>query len=374
VVEYPTANEEQKHMRTIVTTVGTSLLTNRNRPWEGWTRGQTFPTTDVVDQWLAGANPIEASAELHTWHRLGLFDPDGRGQVQVTLVHSHTDEGNYCGERLKAAALRQGIQAKVCRVDGLSYTDGASFNRALGRLARVVADEIKSGRARGTVELAATGGFKAEIAVANLVCAVLDTPVHYIYQEFGEIVTIEPLPVTLRPDWLTSGAGAHLLKLFSASADQVVPATQVVGLLKADERLRTLVVNETIDGQELCELTLLGEVAAKLLESPPSQWPPPTDLPPSAKNRLESAAHHRPRGWERVIKTLADSLYVTQIRYDRGATGGRTALRAAPDNESDLLYTLHDGTCSLGLRVSTTATTSTQRQLVQALLRRELGG
>jgi hypothetical protein len=214
------------------------------------------------------------------------------------------------------------------------------------------------------VELAATGGFKAEIAIANLVGALSDTSVHYIYEQFTSLITIDPIPVTLRPDWIGSGAGRKLLEAFE-SANDMIPVSTIDSLLKQDERLLTLV---EVDGGDAA-LNLLGEMALRLLETPHETWPPATDIAPEDKKRLDSAAHHRPRGWEHIVDTIASSRYVTSIRYEGSVAGG--CLKEASDNESDLIHRI-EGSPALTLRISTTATTGGQRRLVQQLLRKQL--
>ena len=56
--------------RLLITTVGTSLLTNRDRPWD-WShyRNDPLPPITEVDAWLATADPVKASAETNTLHR-----------------------------------------------------------------------------------------------------------------------------------------------------------------------------------------------------------------------------------------------------------------------------------------------------------------
>lgn len=350
--------------RTVLTTVGTSLLTNPDQPWSGWRHRHPLPDGDAVDGWLQRADPIKASAETHTWYRLGLYDAHDRDSIQLVLIHSDTTDGRFCAERLVAAALAKGMKARRRQVDGLDYSDGQKFNRGLRQLARVIGEEIKRGRAAGIVELAATGGFKAEIAIANLVGAISETPVHYIYQEFSSVVTIEPIPVALHAEWITSGAGQKLLQA-SENADDVIPTSRIASLFKQDERLLTLL---DVDGDDAA-LSLLGELARRLLQAPCENWPPPSDIPPSDKIRLTAVPHNRPTGWEQILETLAACRYVTSIRYEGAAAGG--FLREAPDNESDVIHQIQ-GTPPLTLRISTTATTSGQRRLVQQLLRKEL--
>jgi putative CRISPR-associated protein (TIGR02619 family) len=216
-----------------------------------------------VEKWLRQAELVKASAETHTWYRLGLFDADDRNNIEVVLIHSQTDDGRFCAERLVSLAQHKGLNARSRQVDGLAYLDGPKFNRGLRQLARVVGEEIKRGQASGTVELAATGGFKAEIAITNLVGAVSDTPVHYIYEQFTSLITIEPIPVTLQADWISRGAGRKLLEAFE-SANDVVPLSDIESLLKQDERLLSLL---EID-EEYAALNLLGEIAVRLIATP----------------------------------------------------------------------------------------------------------
>ena len=72
--------------RLLITTVGTSLLTNRDdRPWAGWNRwtAEAFPDPREVDAWLTGADPTKATAETNTLQAIGIQDLD-----HVLLLHS----------------------------------------------------------------------------------------------------------------------------------------------------------------------------------------------------------------------------------------------------------------------------------------------
>lgn len=297
----------------------------------GWRPAHPLPGAEAVDAWLRSADAIQASAETHTWHRLGLLDAENGGRVVVVLVHSQTAEGRFCAERLAAFAQSHGLQARCRQVDELDYADGPRFNRGLRQLMRVLSEEIRRGQSSGVVELAATGGFTAEIAIANLVGALSDTPVHYVYQEFGSVVTIEPIPVTLRADWIAQGPGRKLLEEFQ-NPDNIVPRSRIESVLKQDERLLMLV---DLDGDDAA-LNLLGELARRLLEAPVVPWPEPTDVPPASKIHLSDAPHARPQGYQTIVDRLAASRYVTAIRYEGSASGGW--LKEAADNESDLIH------------------------------------
>ncbi len=347
-------------MRTVITTVGTSLLTNRDgRPWGGWRMGQPLPEADSIRQWLPTADPIRASAEIHTWHKLGLFAEPQR--ERVITVHSQTPDGAFCAARLVEYATSKGVQAESRQIAELTYADAATFNRGLGRMVRLLAEAIREGRRSGEVAIAATGGFKAEIAIANLVGALLGAPVYYIYEQFEQLIKLEPLPVALEPEWLRQGAGGTLLQRMSEEG--CVPRETVSGLIKADGRLDLLLEAAEEEGRELVALNVLGELAAQLLQSPASQWPTTCGDEPAGKIQLEGAGHHRPSGWREAVDRLARSQFVVRIRYDRTA-GIQAGIRPAADNPSDLYAVLKGDDAVLSLRVETTAENAGQRRLV----------
>ncbi len=358
----------EKIMRTIITTVGTSLLTNSrdDRPWAGWRFGEKFPEPTGVLPWLTTAPPERASAEIHTWAKLGILtEPNGE---KVLLVHSHTPDGQYCAERLKEYARQNKLQAESRQVHELNYTDADTFNRGLGQLVRVLAEEIRSGHTSGEVAIAATGGFKAEIAIANLIGALLGAPVYYIYEQFKQLIKLEPLPISLAPDWLREGSGKALLRKIAGG--ECLPRSEVAGLLKADGRLEMLLESAEEGGKEIVCGNLLGEIAAQLLEAPGVDWPPSCDTSPEKKIKLQES-HHRPHGWEQVVNRLARSAFVRLVYYDKSA-GSQKGIRLAKENEADLQVVITGEGPPLGLRVETTAESLEQRRLVFDHLRQQL--
>lgn len=353
-------------MRTIITTVGTSLLTNRDgRPWSK----EPLPDPGEVAAWLKTADPCHASAELHTWFRLGLFKQPASERVR--LIHSHTPDGRFCAECLRDYAQHYGLDAALVDITELHYTDAANFNRGLRQLVHVLAEQIRAAThsPQDEVALAATGGFKAEIAVANLVGALLGAPVYYIYEQFQQLIKLEPLPIALQGDWLRQGPGEKLLQ--TLAADEIVPRQQVRSLLQADPRLELLLEAEEVGGQLHVAPNLLGEFAVQLFQTPPVGWPPECETPPMDKVQLEGAAHHRPTGWKETVHQIARNIYVQRIRYDAGA-GQRAGLFPSPDNDCDLYGVLNDGRYWLGLRIETTAENAEQRRRVLDYLRQQL--
>jgi putative CRISPR-associated protein (TIGR02619 family) len=289
----------------------------------------------------------------------------------VKLVHSQTPDGLFCAQCLNSFAAGKGISSHTVQVNELTYSDSATFNRGLGRMVRVLAEEIRSGRQAGEVSIAATGGFKAEIAVANLVGALLGVPVYYIYEQFKQLIRIEPVPIVLAPGWLKEGPGRALLEKISEKS--CLPSAEVSSLVKADGRLEMLVEMEEVEGREYVCANVLGELAAQVLASPNVDWPQPCDDEPEKKVILEGTEHHRPKGWEKVIKILSGSVYVKRINYEENANKSKNDLRPAPGSVSDILVSIFDGKDSLGLRVQTTAQSLEQRRQVFNLLKRKTG-
>lgn len=355
-------------MKTVITTVGTSLLTNRDdRPWAGWRSGNPFPEQDKITHWLIQADPRRISAETHTWYRLGILDsPD---KVQVILVHSQTLDGKFCAEQLQKYAEIRHLQADVRQIDGLTYADAITFNKGLVRLVRVLAEIIHANQKRGEVLLAATGGFKAEIAIANLVGILLQVPVYYIYEQFEQLIEIEPIPVTLKPDWLKESEREALLKKFTQN--DMLERSKIDSFLKKDGKLELLLESVEIDGVEMVSLNLLGELAARVLQAPSIDWPEACNILPHEKIKLQDIAHHRPKSWEKVVDLLARSGFVRLIRYEARA-GDKKGIYEVPNQETDLFVVINDGTYVLGLQIETTARNADQRRLVLNHLRQQV--
>jgi putative CRISPR-associated protein (TIGR02619 family) len=350
-------------MQTTITTIGTSLLANY-----GWRRGQALPDPVAADAWLRTTDLKGASAETHTWLKLGILDEPERHQL--LLVHTNTPDGRFCAERLDAWARGRGISCSLDEIVGLGAAGEARFNIGLAELARKLAQHAESGARSGGVAIAATGGFKAEIAIANLVGALLGAPVHYLYEAFERPVTLEPLPIALNPEALRSGAGAALLdKLAAAETGDGAPAlvrrAEIASIVRQDARLELYLETCEIDGEEHAGLNPIGVIARQLLNAPAAEWPPESDAVPESKSKL-SRDHHKPNGWEGIVARLARNPYVTSFRYEGGHRGAQSRIEPAQDSDTELVVLIADGGANppLGLRVSTAARTAAERDLV----------
>ena len=342
--------------RLLITTVGTSLLTNRdNRPWKGWNgrAGDPLPNASDVDQWLANADPGMASAETNTLQGINIQDAD-----RVCFLHSDTPEGRFCSERL------QHFYAARCReVEGRSLTAlGYSHVSFSQNGLRVLVDEAISAvrRARNNLlepVFCATGGFKAEIAFLNLMGALLAVEVYYIHEQFREIVRLPRLPLTWDADWVLQRRG-----FFEWIDEEPRRSAEVENRLQADPDLQPLVEHAS-DGTSY--LNAAGDLlfrAAKEI-GPRAAWPAAEPKPPAAKNGLSGISHHRPPGWQALVTRLCEIDCVCRVRYDQAAHGG-AAVKVIDGSGGSMAVRFGPAGNELPLRVETTARGDAQTKLV----------
>jgi putative CRISPR-associated protein (TIGR02619 family) len=352
--------------RVIVTTVGTSLLTNREdgRPWAGWKRGSPLPSSAIVNQWLASADPVKISAETNTLHNLSISNYDW-----LELLHSQTDEGLFCAQCLAS------YYAAICRkvalqpIDSLNYHHESFSQHGLKSLVAKVFDildkEVPNRPGSPEVIFAATGGFKAEIAFLNLIGALLNIEVYYIHEQFRELVRLPRLPLTWDTDYVTQNQDFFE---WIEEASEPRSAIEAENWLKGRPQLRSL-VEESGNHVYLNVAGSLLYKAAKSLQNnkPKAHWPPADSNPPQQKNGVSKVEHHRPNGWELAVNWLCSIDCVTRVIYDTNAYGG-SPVKVTDNGDITVRYT--DGNQHLPLLVSTTANTPDQSELVCEYIRR----
>lgn len=168
-------------MRTILTTVGTSLLKNACRD---------LGREHDLANYLRHTPPDKACAETNSLSRL-LKEDD-----RIVFLCSDTDDGKRCAETLRSFYSNQGYQAEVVPVPNLNYTESRFKMRGLRSLVATMIKQIQNERKAGReVLINATGGFKAETAYATLVGLLFNVPVYYIHEVFRDIIEMPPIPI-----------------------------------------------------------------------------------------------------------------------------------------------------------------------------------
>lgn len=168
-------------MRTIIATVGTSLLTNAERAGKG----------NDLQTYLRCTELEKASAETNSLSRL-LQAGD-----RIVFLHSQTEEGKRAADALATFYRNNGYPAELQEVADLQYRESRFKMRGLRALVATLIETIRNERKQGReVLINATGGFKAEIAYATLVGLLFNVPVYYIHEVFREIIELPPTPIS----------------------------------------------------------------------------------------------------------------------------------------------------------------------------------
>lgn len=246
-------------MQTILMTVGTSLLTNRDekleekRPWVG---EKTIGSQEVAIAWMNQKTNESLdwmehfSAETNTFWRL-----DPKHADELILLHSDTNEGLECAQAL-CAFFQQTWKQQIVQLHplpGVNYESEQSES-ALEKMASLLLQLIE--KANGTLTLAATGGFKAQTMIMGIIGQSQGIPVCYVHEKYRTLIYLPFL---------------HLGQLEPKEVASASP-------LPASSRKRS----EVIQVQE-------------------------------------SKKHHRPKTWKKVEKMLQNLPWVEFVRYDEKA-------------------------------------------------------
>lgn len=175
----------------------------------------------------------------------------------LILLVSDTEAGRNTGYVLKKyfegrddLNLQQ-VEFKV--IDKLQDATPIDFKiHGLRNLVRSIGDFIQR-FGRENIVIDATGGYKAQIAIAVLIGQALDIPVYYKHERFSEIIDFPPLPISLDYDIL--GRNSDILtdfergKLYAKSE-----------LDNFDEKLRVFLTEIEIDNKTVFELNAIGQL------------------------------------------------------------------------------------------------------------------
>lgn len=123
----------------------------------------------------------------------------------------------------------------------------------LRNLVRKVGEYIQRFGGADYIAIDATGGYKAQIAIAVIVGQALNIPVFYKHERFSEIIDFPPLPISF--DYEILAKNADLLTDFER--DKAFSHDE---LRDVDEKLRVLLAEVLVDGQSVYELSPIGQI------------------------------------------------------------------------------------------------------------------
>ena len=176
-------------------------------------------------------------------------------QVHLHLLHSDTHDGKAIAEVLQFYFKADGWQVTTHRVEGLRDDDPRAFRtHGLRNLAKIFGERVRETGA-DFCAINATGGYKAQIAIAVLMGQALDIPVYYKHERFDAIILFPPMPVALDFSLWQRASGMFMVL---SKANACEPWEQFKE--DWDARFEPLVNREEIDGEDYLELSATGQI------------------------------------------------------------------------------------------------------------------
>ncbi len=191
-------------LRVVVVTVGASLLSNYCAR-RGIQQASLLESGRAAEELVGYINSgsgadwlYRACAETNTLERI-LKQGDS-----IIFIHSETEEGRICAEALKAFYSGRGYWADTKVVKDLKYDERRFSIIGLHSLINMLIEIFESERRSGNdVVLAATGGFKAEMAYATVASLLYGVEVYYIHERFNDVISLPAIPIFFNPDiWI----------------------------------------------------------------------------------------------------------------------------------------------------------------------------
>jgi len=226
--------------------------------------------------------------------------------ANLVLCHSDTADGQAIGRILEVYFRRAGhssVQART--ITDLQDRDARLFRtRGLRNLAREVCKVIRDYGA-ASCAINATGGYKAQIAIAVLMGQALGVPVYYKHELFDEIIAFPPMPVALDFE-----AWMRLSGLLLVLQADLQPADLVEDYPDDVETLESLVDRETVDGVDYLELSPTGQIfhetfRERFRTTRDQVLPPPVPTGQKKPPHFEDSGHmHAVRGLKAFLEAV----------------------------------------------------------------------
>ena len=170
-------------MRTILTTVGISVMSPIKHD------GNT-PNDQKLASYLRNTNAATASAETNSLSRI-LEKNDN-----IVFLCSDTDSGRLCANALSTHYNNsKKYKASVKVIPDLTYKESKFKVQGLRSFVSTLISLVREHKTSGEVLINATGGFKAEMAYANLIGLLFNVPVFYIHELFKDIIEMPAPPI-----------------------------------------------------------------------------------------------------------------------------------------------------------------------------------
>jgi len=297
-------------MRKIITTTGTSLLTNAARRLK---KEAALITDEDLHLFWKQVGVEAASAETNSL--LKIAHPN----EEIVLLYTSTLEGERCAVEVQRYLQSQKWSQVHLRKLPLEKNEAQFESHGLRELVNILIDEIGKGqREKREVIINATGGFKAEIAYTTMVGMIFEVPVKYIYQDFQKPITFPALPVSWNIDLLL-GYDSFFQWLDEEPRKQL-EVEQRLKAIPEPERDRVIALLLTPDSEGCIYLSPAGEILwrrvnqqreiGELGEEPSASKVACKD---KISNSLDEVKHHYPKETLKFAQNVAELPPVEEI-------------------------------------------------------------
>lgn len=295
-------------MSVIITTTGTSLLTNTARSLK---KNNREVTDSELERYLEEVGPERASAETNSLPKIA--DPHD----SVVMLYTDTVEGERCAKQVSNYLKKQGWAEVRLRKLHLEQNEVQFERKGLRNLVDVLIDEINQAQRRGNeVIINATGGFKAEIAYTTMVGMIFQVPVKYIYQDFRRPITFPILPITWSLDLLIEYD--HFFEWLDEEPRHNAEVKRRLQGIDQSDRRRIQQLISPPDEEDYVYLSPAGDILWRRLKQVREiaiEEPPPSQRSPSEKlsSSIQEKKHHYPEGTKEFAEKLAKLPAVEEI-------------------------------------------------------------
>ncbi len=309
--------------------------------------------------------PRELGAEANAFHSL-VAEGHVAEDCRVVLLHSDTAQGRQVAALLDALHSNAGREVARVPIEGLDHTDADRFARVgLRELAKQLCKEVRE-RSPAACAVDATGGFKAQIAVAVQIGQALGVRVLYRHESFPRVIEFPPLPIALDQGVRRRASGIY--RLLHEAADPV--AASALEDDAWEPAFESLLDRIMIDGVEYVELSATGVILDEAFADSDVR---DHELPPPAAKQFEP--HYEKAGWpgkhprirrvvERLLKRFPQLVTARSWYYNRDLVKvARVTL-----TKGELSLVISDDGATAKLAFDSTAETDAQRAaLLQAM-------
>ena len=373
---------------TVISTVGTSLFfpnLSTLQPDDPDPARARLATAYQAKDWSAVANELAAlapqerlcGAEINSLASLcdkRLMARD----ANLFFCHSDTDDGRAIGHILQTyfrTPRGGGVSppshpvVELRQIDDLQDTDPRRFRtRGLRNLAKQICSVVRDFGA-DQCAINATGGYKAQIAIAVMMGQAIHVPVFYKHERFDEIIAFPPMPVSLDFEVWLRGSG---LLFDLAAATDLVRADDYAD--DWDERYESLVERVRIDGADFIELSPTGQIFHETFRARFRSLRDQVLSPPALSNqkrppRWEDSGHLRSHPeilatMQRLTDEIPQVLHCATF-YFHPDLPARAGFRLGKEGLEGICS---NGTFTAKFRVETTAQTPGQTAAMLAVL------